>query len=85
MQGGNASYDTGLSIQGPDNCGAYLLCNDDFCSLQSELTWSAPADGDYIIVVDGYSTTGTYTLAYAGPACETPAESSAWGTVKALY
>ena len=84
--GGMAAYDSGLSIQGPENCGPYLNCNDDFCSLQSQLTWTAPAEANYIIVVDGYSSgAGAYTLAYAGPACETPAEMSTWSTVKALY
>jgi hypothetical protein len=51
--GGWAMYDSALSIQGPADCGAYLACNDDWCSLQSELVWTAPQQADYLIVVDG--------------------------------
>jgi hypothetical protein len=84
--GGSATYDSGLSIQGPTDCGVYLACNDDWCSLQSELVWTAPQHADYLIVVDGYSSnTGTYVLAYAGPECIVPAATSTWSTVKALY
>jgi hypothetical protein len=84
--GGSANYDSALSIQGPDNCGIYLVCNDDTCGLQSELIWVAPANGNYILVVDGFSSNvGSFTLAYTGPACETPVEDSTWSTVKTLY
>jgi hypothetical protein len=84
--GGSATYDSAMSIQGPTSCGAYLACVDDFCGLQTELTWTAGAGGDYIIVIDGFgSNVGDYTLAYRGPECVTPASNSTWSTVKTLY
>ena len=84
--GGSAGYDTALSIQGPNVCGAFLMCNDDTCGLQSELVWVCPADGTYLVVVDGFSSNvGPYTMAYAGAPCVTPTESTSWGTVKSLY
>jgi len=84
--GGSADYDTALSIQGPDVCGTYLSCNDDYCSLQSEITWMAPADGDYIVAVDGYgSNVGNYNLAYTGATCVTPVEAESWSTIKVGY
>lgn len=84
--GGSADYDTALSIQGPDGCGSYLACNDDFCSLQSEIIWVAPADGDYIIAVDGYGTgTGNFNLAYMGAPCVTPTKDETWSVIKSRY
>jgi len=84
--GGSADYDTALSIQGPDACGTYLACNDDFCSLQSEITWIAPADGDYIVAVDGYSANvGNFNLAYTGTPCVTPAREETWSVIKSVY
>jgi hypothetical protein len=55
--------------------------------LLSEITWQCPGDGDYIIVVDGYSAnTGPYDLAYTGTECEAvPTEEASWGSVKTLY
>jgi len=83
--GGSATYDSGLSVQ-PENCGTYLACNDDFCGLQSQLDWYCSVAGNYTIVVDGYSTaTGSYVLAYRGPSAPSPAETTAWGTIKALF
>ena len=83
--GGNAQYDTAMSVQ-PDGCGAYLVCNDDYCGLQSQVDFTAPMDATYVVVVDGYgSNTGTYTLAYRGPSGPSPADDTAWGTIKALF
>ena len=83
--GGSASYDSGISIQGPNNCGAFLACNDDFCSLQSEVTWVVPADGNYIVVVDGFSSyEGNYCMGYVGMGV-TAAESQSWSVLKNLY
>ena len=83
--GGSATYDTAMSIQGPDNCGAYLFCNDDWCGLQSEVTaWMAPADGNYICVVDAYYGTGDYTMAYFGSAI-TATDDANWSVIKSLY
>ena len=83
--GGSANYDTAMSIQGPDDCGDFLSCNDDYCSLQSEILWSVPDTGNYIVVVDGYSTyEGNYVLAYFGLGV-TATESQNWSVLKSLY
>jgi len=85
--GGSASYDTAMSIQGPDVCGAYLACNDDFCSLYSQVDFVAPADGTYLVVVDAYSSNaGSFVLAYRGPECApNPTENTTWGAIKSIY
>ena len=86
QQGGYATFDTALSIQGPDVCGAVIECNDDFCGLQSELTFYAPMDATYLIVVDGFgSGAGNYTLAYMGPGGASPAGDTSWGGIKTMY
>ena len=55
-----SGYDTGLGVFSSD--GVLVAANDDFCSLQSELTCSMPA-GMYYIVVSGYgAATGDYVL-----------------------
>ena len=83
--GGSADYDTAFGIQGPDVCGNDLGCNDDWCGLQSELIWTAPADGNYIAVVDGFSSyTGNFCLAYVGSAI-TATEEGNWSSLKSLY
>ena len=83
--GGMAFYDTAMSVQ-PNGCGAYLACNDDWCYLQSEVDFVAPADGVYVCVVDGYSSNeGSYVLAYRGPSAPSPADPTAWGSIKALF
>ncbi|MBD3237328.1 MAG: hypothetical protein GF330_11530 [Candidatus Eisenbacteria bacterium] len=85
--GGWADFDTGLSIQGPGTCGNYLACNDDYCGLQSQLDWTCPYDSEeWIVSVDGYaSAAGDYGLAYRGPDSPSPAEGTAWGSIKALF
>ena len=84
--GGSAMFDTGLSVQGPDVCGSYIVCNDDFCGLQSQVDFYAPMAASYIIVVDGYSTAGgSYVLAYRGPEAPSPNDEASWGEIKALY
>lgn len=88
--GGSATYDSDLSIwnavAGP-RCGpTSLICNDDFCSLQSELVWTAPASGQYVLRVAGFgSAVGTYVLAYRGTPCAVPVDPSTWGTIKSMY
>ena len=82
--GGWADFDTAMSVQ-PDGCGAYLVCNDDFCGLQSQVDFTAPMDATYVVVVDAYYGTGNYGLAYRGPSGPSPAEDSAWGSIKALF
>ncbi len=84
--GGSATFDTAMSVQGPNVCGAYIVCNDDFCGLQSQVDFYAPAAATYIVVVDGWSTNaGTYVLAYRGPEAPSPTENTNWGQIKALY
>ena len=89
--GCTAGYDTALSVQ-PAGCGAALACNDDLvsCSLifRSFLSWVAPASGNYVLVIDGFSSgdAGTYTLGYRGAACQaTAVEPATWGNLKASY
>jgi len=83
--GGWADFDTALSVQGPDNCGPYIECNDDYCGLQSQVDFVAPADATYIIVVDAYYGTGNYGLAYRGPEAPSPVDVTGWGQIKSLY
>jgi len=84
--GGSAAWDTALSVQ-PFPCGIPQICNDDFCGLQSQIDWVAPANGTYVVNVDGFgSATGTYVLAYRGAACQgTPVEPATWGSIKSIY
>ena len=44
-EGGAGSFDTGLSIWGATCTGSPMLCNDDFCGLESRLEWVAPDRG----------------------------------------
>lgn len=63
--GGAAGYDTQITIL--DNAGTPLDFNDDFCGLQSSLTWVPPAAGTYRILINLFSCTsggGAATLAY---------------------
>jgi hypothetical protein len=84
--GGSAQFDTALSVQGPDNCGPYIVCNDDYCGLQSQLDFYAPADATYIVVVDGFSSSaGSYVLAYRGPQAPSPVDDTNWGEIKAIF
>jgi len=65
--GGSASWDTELSINtsaGSVVAGAY---NDDFCGIQSQLTWTATSNGTFAIYVTGFGCTNNAnctTLAY---------------------
>ncbi|MFL5752119.1 MAG: T9SS type A sorting domain-containing protein [Bacteroidia bacterium] len=65
-EGGSASFDTQITIL--DNSGVYANgFNDDFCGLQSHLTWTPSAAGTYRIHINKYScvaTTASATLAY---------------------
>jgi len=55
-----SGYDTGLGVFNSD--GVLVAANDDFCTLQSEITCSMPA-GMYYIVVSGYGASeGDYVL-----------------------
>jgi hypothetical protein len=74
---GAANYDTAISgwTNNGGVCGVNLVCNDDNCAgsvsvLHSFVTFTAATGGEYLVVVDGFSSaTGDYTLAYMGPEC----------------
>ena len=84
--GGWADYDTALSVQGPDVCGPYIVCNDDFCGLQSQVDFYAPMNATYIVVVDGWSSnSGNYGLAYRGPEAPSPTDAVDWGEIKSMF
>jgi hypothetical protein len=58
-----SSYDTVIHVQ-TTCCGDDIVCNDDYCGLQSQVEWNANAGWSYDIMVSGFSTTcGAYTLA----------------------
>ncbi len=61
-----SSFDTTLAVF--DNCGGTeLVCNDDFCGLQSEVEVPLTAGHTYLIRVSGYNgATGDYTLLVTG-------------------
>ncbi len=62
-----ATYDSGLALF--DEFGTGIESNDDFCSLQSEITCVLPA-GLIYVAVDGYGTsTGDFTLCVTAPDC----------------
>ena len=67
--GGSASYDTQITIL--DNSGFSVAggYNDDFCGLQSDLTWIATSSGTFRVLVTEYDCVATgavsATLAYA--------------------
>ncbi len=91
--GGGADYDTALSVWdiNGDLCGVNMGCNDDNCpdgssGLLSTVSFTAPADGDYLIVVDGFSgNEGNYTLAYWGAPCTVATENTTWSSIKTNY
>jgi hypothetical protein len=51
-----SSYDTKVAVYGGTcaNLGAPLACNDDWCGLQSQLTFNATAGQQYLIRIGGY-------------------------------
>jgi hypothetical protein len=70
-----STFDTVLSIT--NSACTVLACNDDAIGLQSQLIMTNLAAGAYGIIIDGYSTTGNYTLNVAGTvaagnACTSP-------------
>lgn len=63
--GGGASYDTQITIL--DNAGIAQAYNDDFCALQSHLTFTPTSAGTYRVLINQYNCSsggGTATLAY---------------------
>jgi Secretion system C-terminal sorting domain len=61
-----SGYDTQIDVY-TGACGVLTNiggCNDDFCSLQSQMTWTSTAGTTYLIRVHGFSNaTGPFTLA----------------------
>jgi len=54
-----SSYNTMLAVYDGCTCdplGTVLDCNDDYCGLQSEITFAATAGNEYLIEVGGYDT-----------------------------
>ena len=80
-----SGYDTELAIFDANH--NELFCNDDFCSLQSEIDGIPVVNGQvYYIVVSGfYGSCGSYVMSVTGPACPTPAEQTTWGEIKSEY
>jgi len=63
--GGSSSYDTEITLQNAS--GTPLAYNDDFCGVQSRLTWTAPSAGTYWVYTTEYfcmSNSISSTLAY---------------------
>lgn len=61
-----SGYDTALGIY--DSAQNNLVCNDDFCGLQSEINFSATSGQTYYFVVDGFSTNcGSYIINVTPP------------------
>ncbi len=59
-----SGYDTQLAIFEGDCSSPFpVVCNDDFCGLSSEVTWTSTAGTNYLIMVDGFfGGNGDYTL-----------------------
>ena len=64
-----SGYDTGLEIRRGGSCpGAMrVICSDDYCGLQSQLTFLAESSAIYYIVIDGYNgASGPFVLNVTG-------------------
>ncbi|MCB1059382.1 MAG: M36 family metallopeptidase [Calditrichaeota bacterium] len=64
-----SNYDTAIEVRAGGDCPGLVRvnCNDDFCSLQSELTFFAEAGVHYYFIVHGFFTyAGPYTINVAG-------------------
>jgi hypothetical protein len=61
---GSADFDTIIEVL--NNSGTTVLAaNDDFCGLQSSVTWQAPSSGTFRVRILGFgSESGKFTLAY---------------------
>ena len=63
--GGTSNFDTGLSSWNGPGFTTLVMCVDDVCGLNSEMTFVAPSDDTYRLRIGGFGgTNGTYTLAY---------------------
>jgi hypothetical protein len=68
----NSAYDTVLSVHSgcPGATDNELVCNDDSCSTQSQVTLAVTAGQTYMIRISGYhGASGTFKLSLTGPAC----------------
>jgi trimeric autotransporter adhesin len=63
--GGSASFDTQITIL--NSSGISESYNDDYCSMQSQVTWTPSSAGTYKILINNYpcGSSGTATLAYS--------------------
>ncbi|MFQ5424871.1 MAG: M12 family metallo-peptidase, partial [Phycisphaerae bacterium] len=57
-----SGYDTRMAVYNAPCVGALVACNDDFCTLQSEVTFAVTGGVDYLIRVGGFGGAGTGTL-----------------------
>ncbi|MCF8246892.1 MAG: zinc-dependent metalloprotease [Saprospiraceae bacterium] len=67
--GAGTNYDSKIDIY-TGTCGALssVVCNDDFCGLQSQVTWASTLGVPYLIRVHGFiGGTGNYTLSITCP------------------
>ncbi len=71
-----SSYDTKLAVYGtscPTGAGTVIVCNDDFCSVQSEVSFAANGGQQYLIRIGGFEgATGTGTMTIDPPPCGPP-------------
>ena len=64
---GTADFDTGISIwDTSDIAGGAIVAFDDTCDLQTEITFEAPANGTYRVLIGTFDLVlgGSYTVAY---------------------
>lgn len=82
---GGVSIDTVVAVWPSGTCpptaGTQLVCNDDTCGLQSQVTWTTASGTTYLIEIGSYNNgptgTGTFTITPPGPPvgnddCATP-------------
>ena len=86
--GGTSNFDTGLSAWNGAGFTTNLVCVDDVCGLNSEMTFVAPANDTYRFRIGGFSgASGTYTLAYSASFSQAPVAGveiptvSEWGLI----
>jgi hypothetical protein len=71
---GQTALDSKIAVYSGSGCpsAAALACNDDFCGLQSSLSFAATKGQAYTIQVGNFpgaaAGTGTFTITYANPA-----------------
>ncbi|CAN5179294.1 hypothetical protein BH09SUM1_BH09SUM1_27690 [soil metagenome] len=64
-----SEYDTVLTVINGTPTGAIVACNDDFCGVDSQVTFTAAAGTYYLVRIAGYQGgTGLFKLVLTGPA-----------------